>query len=46
MVRSIAENSVEAYVLYREPDFVEQRSALEEHGGFDFELIQSLLGPA
>jgi hypothetical protein len=44
MVRSIAEYSVEACVPYREPDFVDELGALEEHGGFDFELIQSLPG--
>jgi hypothetical protein len=44
MVRFIGENSVEAYVLYRELDYFEQLGALEKHGGFDFELIQSLLG--
>src|SRR5580700_2406136 len=44
MVRFIAENSLEAYVLYRELDYFEQLGALEKHGGFDFELIQSLLG--
>jgi hypothetical protein len=40
----IAENSAEAYVLYRELDYFEQLGALEKHGGFDFELIRSLLG--
>jgi len=44
MMRFIAENSVQAYVLYRELDFFEQLGALEKHGGFDFELIRSLLG--
>jgi hypothetical protein len=44
MARFIAENSVNAFVLYRELDFFEQLGALEEHGGFDFELIRSLLG--
>jgi hypothetical protein len=44
MARFIAENSVNAYVLYRELDFFEQLGALEEHGGFDFELIRTLLG--
>jgi hypothetical protein len=44
MTRFIAENSVNAYVLYRELDFFEQLGALEAHGGFDFELIRSLLG--
>jgi hypothetical protein len=44
MTRFIAENSVNAYVLYRELDFFEQLGALEEHGGFDFELIKTLLG--
>ena len=44
MVRFIAQNSAEAYVLYRELDYFEQLGALEAHGGFDFELIKSLLG--
>ena len=39
-----ARNAHEAYVLYRELDYFEQLGALEEHGGFDFELIRSLLG--
>ena len=41
----VAENSAEAYVLYRELDYFEQLGALEKHGGFDFELIRTLLGP-
>ena len=45
MTRFIAVNSPEAYVLYRELDYFEQLGALEKHGGFDFELIRSLLGP-
>ena len=45
MLVFIAENSAEAYVLYRELDYFEQLGALEEHGGFDFELIRTLLGP-
>ena len=44
MTRFVAENSAEAYVMYRELDYFEQLGALEEHGGFDFELIRSLLG--
>lgn len=44
MVRFMAENSQSAYVLYRELDYFEQLGALEKHGGFDFELIRSLLG--
>jgi hypothetical protein len=44
MVRFIAENSVQAFVLYRELDYFEQLGALEKHGGFDFELIKTLLG--
>jgi hypothetical protein len=40
----IAENSVNAYVLYRELDYFEQLGALEEYGGFDFKLIELLLG--
>jgi hypothetical protein len=33
LTRFIAENSVQAYVLYRELDFFEQLGALEKHGG-------------
>jgi hypothetical protein len=44
MARFISENSVNAYVLYRELDYFEQLGALEKHGGFDFELIRTLLG--
>ena len=44
MTRFIAENSEQAYVLYRELDYFEQLGALEKHGGFDFELIRTLLG--
>ena len=44
MLRFIAENSAEAYVLYRELDYFEQLGALERHSGFDFELIKTLLG--
>jgi hypothetical protein len=41
----VAENAPEAYILYRELDYFEQLGALEKHGGFDFELIRTLLGP-
>jgi hypothetical protein len=44
MTLFIAENSADAYVLYRELDYFEQLGALEKHGGFDFELIRTLLG--
>ena len=44
-LRHIEANDVEAYVLYRELDYFEQLGAMEEHGGFDFGLIQTLLGP-
>ena len=40
----VAENSAEVYVLYRELDYFEQLGALEQHGGFDFELIRTMLG--
>jgi hypothetical protein len=40
----VAENSAEAYILFRELDYFEQLGALERHGGFDFELIRALLG--
>jgi hypothetical protein len=43
-VRFVAENSMEAYVLYRELDYFEQLGALEARGGFDFELIKLLVG--
>ena len=33
-----------AYIMYRELDFFEQLGALVEHGGFDFELIRTMLG--
>jgi len=41
----IVEHSVDAYVLLRELDYFEQLGALEQRGGFDFELIRTLLGP-
>jgi hypothetical protein len=44
MKRFAAENSVQAYVLYRELDYFEQLGALEKHGGVDFEMIRTLLG--
>jgi hypothetical protein len=44
-LRHIEANDVEAYVLFRELDYFEQLGAMEEHGGFDFGLIQTLLGP-
>ncbi len=44
MVGFIAENSAQAYILYRELDYFEQLGALENHGGFDLELIKTLLG--
>ena len=44
MLGFIAENSAQAYILYRELDYFEQLGALENHGGFDFELIKALLG--
>ena len=31
-------------MLFRELDYFEQLGAIEEHGGFDFGLIESLLG--
>ena len=40
----MAENSAEAYVLFRELDYFEQLGALESHGAFDFELIRTMLG--
>ena len=44
MVGFIAENSAQVYILYRELDYFEQLGALENHGGFDFVLIKTLLG--
>ena len=44
LVRFIDENSVDAFVLYRELDYYEQLGALEKHGGFDFEMIRLVLG--
>jgi hypothetical protein len=44
LTRFIAENSIQAYVLYRELDFFEQLGALEKYGGCDFDLIRTLLG--
>ena len=43
-LRHIEANDVEAYVLFRELDYFEQLGAMEEHGGFDFGLIEALLG--
>ncbi len=43
-VHFVETNAEEAYVLYRELDYFEQLGALEYHGGFDFDVIQSLLG--
>jgi hypothetical protein len=43
-LRHIVANDVEAYVLFRELDYFEQLGAMEQHGGFDFDLIMSLLG--
>jgi hypothetical protein len=42
--RFIRDNSIEAYVLYRELDYFEQLAALEQLGAFDFGLIKMLLG--
>ncbi len=44
-LRHLDANDVEAYVLFRELDYFEQLGAMEEHGGFDFGLIETLLGP-
>ena len=44
-LRHIGANDVEAFVLFRELDYFEQLSAMEQHGGFDFSLIETLLGP-
>src|ERR1700727_3175517 len=39
----VAENSAEAYILYRELDYYEQLGALERYGGVDFDLIRTML---
>jgi hypothetical protein len=44
LLRHLAANDSEAYVLFREPDYFEQLGALEEHGGLPFELVVALLG--
>ena len=44
LVQFVAENSDKAFVLYRELDYFEQLGTLEKYGGFDFDLIRSLLG--
>jgi hypothetical protein len=44
LLRHVAANDVEAYVLFRELDYFEQLGAMEHHGGFDFALIEALLG--
>jgi hypothetical protein len=43
-LRHIEANDVEAYVLFRELDYFEQLGAMEQHGGFDFGLVETLLG--
>ena len=43
-VQFVQANADEAYVMYRELDYFEQLGALEEHGGFAFEMIEALLG--
>jgi hypothetical protein len=44
LLRHVAANDIEAFVLFREPDYFEQLGALEEHGGFDFSLISMMFG--
>jgi hypothetical protein len=44
LLRHVAANDVEAYVLFRELDYFEQLGAMEYKGGFDFALIQAVLG--
>jgi len=44
LLRHLAANDTEAYVLFRELDYFEQLGAMEAHGGFDFELVRLLLG--
>jgi hypothetical protein len=45
VLRHAAANDVEAYVLFRELDYFEQLGALEDHGGVDFGLVRTVLGP-
>ena len=45
LLRHVAANDVEAYMLFRELDYFEQLGALEDHGGFDLGLIRAMLGP-
>jgi hypothetical protein len=42
--RYIAENSMEAFILYRELDYFEQLAALESVGAFNLDLIKLLIG--
>jgi hypothetical protein len=42
--RYIADNAMEAYVLYRELDYFEQLGALERLGAVRFDLVELLLG--
>lgn len=42
--RYVADNSPEAYVLYRELDYFEQLAALEHWGALDFSLLKLLVG--
>jgi hypothetical protein len=44
LLRHVAANDIEAYVLFRELDYFEQLGAMEHHGGFDFALIEAMLG--
>ena len=41
---SVAVNSIQAFILFRELDYFEQLAALERVGAFDFDLIKLLLG--
>ena len=41
---SVAVNSIQAFIFYRELDYFEQLAALERVGAFDFDLIKLLLG--
>ena len=44
LLRHVAANDTEAYVLFRELDYFEQLGAMEQHGGFDIEFVRLLLG--
>ena len=44
LLRHVAANDTEAYILFRELDYFEQLAALEHVGAVDFELVKLLAG--